>query len=287
MYTESVTQRVKIVTDSLADLPAAWAAELDITIVPANLHFGLETFRDQLDISTAEFYDRLTSSPLHPTTSAASVGTFIETYRALLREDCAIVSIHVPAALSATFNSAYQAAREFPERRIVVMDGTTLSMGLGWLAIVAARAVRMGMDLDQVVARVEETIPRVRLFAVLDTLEYAHRGGRVSWIQAQIGSLLQIKPILQVIESRVELVERTRTRGRALERLAEMALGLAPFEELCVLHMRSAGQADLLRQMVGSFFPVDRIATIEAGPVLGVHTGPGAVGLAGIRQKGL
>jgi DegV family protein with EDD domain len=188
--------KVKVVTDSTADIPEELAAELEITIVPCNVHFGLETYRDGIELSKEEFYTKLKTSPILPTTSAPAAGLFEITYRELASETDQILSIHLASALSAIYNSAYLGAKAVSGVEITLIDSGQVSMGLGWLVISAAQAAQEGQPLAQIVALVEDTRPRVRVFAALDTLEYLRKGGRVGKTVAALGTLLNIKPLV-------------------------------------------------------------------------------------------
>ncbi len=271
---------IRIVTDSIADIPASFVNELGITVVPCNVHFGTETFQDGINLSNEEFYARLRTSPILPTTSQPSVGIFEETYRRLLLEADSIVSIHIPARVSGTFNSAATAAQAVSETRIVVIDSTQIAMALGWIVIRAAQAARAGCSLDEVVAVVRDVIPRARLLAFLDTLEYAHRGGRIGKGAALMGTLLRVKPIVQFLNSELLPVENVRTQRRALERLIELVKEYCPLEEMAVIHADVPELAKEVRAMLGTIGPLERTPITEVGPVLGAHAGPGAVGVA-------
>lgn len=276
---------VKIVTDSLADIPPALLNELDITTVPCIVRFGNQEFRDRIDLSLNEFYQRLAESPTLPSTSQPAVGVFEETYRQLAETTDAILSIHLTGALSGTLNTARLAAQNISNVKIELVDSQQVTMALGWLVILAARAARAGYPLAKIKAIVEDAIPRVHLVAMLDTLEYAQRGGRLGKAKALVGTLLNVKPLLSVEHSEVVPVENVRTQKRALERLAEIVLGSGPIQELAVIHAAAEDQAKKLRQMLAETFPEDRIILTEAGPVLAAHVGPGAVGIAWLTGK--
>ncbi len=271
---------VKIVTDSTADIPAELAAELEIIIVPCNVHFGLETYRDGLDLSKEEFYARLKTSPTLPTTSAPAAGLFEATYRELARQTDQILSIHLAGALSAIYSSACLGAKAVSGVEIALIDSGQVSMGLGWLVIAAARAAQAGQSLAQIVALVEDMKPRIRLFAALDTLEYLKKGGRVGRTVAALGSLLDIKPLIEVRDSAVLPLERVRTRRKALQRLIELVAELGPLEELAVLHSDAPQEARRLAEEISFLYPLDRILIAEAGVIIGTHAGPNGLGVA-------
>jgi DegV family protein with EDD domain len=271
---------VKIVTDSTADIPGELAAELEITIVPCNVHFGRETYRDGIELSKGEFYTRLETSPTLPTTSAPATGLFEATYRELANETGQILSIHLASALSAIYNSACLAAEAIPNLEVVLIDSGQASMGLGWLVIAAARAAQEGQPLAQIVALVEDMKPRVRLFAALDTLEYLRKGGRVGKTVAVLGTLLNIKPLIEVRDSAVLPLERVRTRRKSIERLIELVIELGPLEELAVLHSNAPQEAQRLAEEISFLHSLERILIAEVGVIIGTHAGPNGLGVA-------
>jgi DegV family protein with EDD domain len=271
---------VKIVTDSTADIPEELATGLEITVVPCNVHFGLETYRDGIELSKHEFYTKLKASPTLPTTSAPAAGLFEATYRELASETDQILSIHLASTLSAIYNSVCLGAEAISDAEIALIDSGQASMGLGWLVIAAARAAQEGQSLAQIVALVEDMMPRVRLFAALDTLEYLRKGGRVGKTVALFGALLNIKPLLEVRDSAVLPLERVRTRRRSIQRLIELVAGLGPLEELAVLHSNAPQAARRLAEEISFLHPLEHILIAEVGAIIGTHVGPNSLGAA-------
>ncbi|MSQ41071.1 MAG: DegV family protein, partial [Dehalococcoidia bacterium] len=188
---------VHIVTDSTADLPREVVQRLGITVVPLNLHFSTQVYRDGVDIQAEEFYRRLvTANPL-PTTSQPAVGAFVECYQALADTGEPVVSIHVASKLSGTYNSAFQAREQVGTSMFIeVVDSQTASMGLGLIVLAAAEAAAAGASLEEVLHATREAVARTRVLFMVDTLEYLQRGGRIGKAQAFLGSVLNIKPIL-------------------------------------------------------------------------------------------
>jgi len=272
--------KIKIVTDSTADIPEELAAELEITVVPCNIHFGLESYRDGIELSKEEFYARLKTSPTLPTTSAPAVGLFEATYRELANETEQILSIHLASALSAIYNSACLGAEAVSDVEIALIDSGQASMGMGWLVIAAARAAQKGQSLTQITALVEDMMPRVRLFAALDTLEYLQKGGRVGKAVAVLGTLLNIKPLLEIRDSAVLPLGRVRTRRRSIRRLIELVAELGPLEELAVLHSNALQEARRLAEDISLLHPLERILIAEVGVIIGTHVGPNGLGVA-------
>jgi len=275
-----VVGKIKVVTDSTADIPEELAAELEITIVPCNVHFGLETYRDGIELSKEEFYIKLKTSPTLPTTSAPAAGLFEATYRKLASETDQVLSIHLASALSAIYNSACLGAEAISDVEIVLIDSGQASMGLGWLVIAAAQAAQEGQPLAQIVALVEDMRPRVRLFAALDTLEYLRKGGRVGKAVAVLGTLFNIKPLVEVRDSAVLPLERVRTRRRSIQRLIELVAELGPLEELAVLHSNAPQEAQRLAEEISFLHPLERILIAEVGVIIGTHAGPNGLGVA-------
>ncbi|MBI5300713.1 MAG: DegV family protein [Chloroflexi bacterium] len=276
---------VRIVTDSTASLPPDLARELDIAIAHAFINFPDGSFREGLDLTESEFYAKLTASPALPTTSVPPPLAFEEIYRALGETGAPIISIHLSSRLSGMVNAATAAARDLPQFDITIVDSLAVSMGLGWLTLIAARMARERMSVAEIIARLDDAIPRVRLLTALDTLENIRRSGRITFPQAFIGTLLDIKPILEVRRDGIHPLDKVRTRRAALDRLVELATDLAPFEELAVLHANAPARADELRARLAAIHPTERILVTEAGAILGTHAGPGAIAFTGIVAK--
>jgi DegV family protein with EDD domain len=276
---------LRIVTDSLADIPPAIAKELEIAQVPCIVRFGDHEFRDRVDLTAAEFYKRLVASESLPTTSQPATGVFQEMYQNVARETNEILAIHTIASLSGIFNASRIAAESIPNVKIELIDSKQVTMALGWLVILAARAARDGHTLDEVRTLVQEAMPRVHVIGALDTLEYAQRGGRLGKGAALVGTLLHVKPLISIVGGEVVPVENTRSQKRALERLVEIVLGSGPIQEIAVIHAAGEELAQKVKQMLASTLPEDQIVMTETGPVLGTHVGPNAVGIAWMTGK--
>jgi DegV family protein with EDD domain len=278
--------KVRVVTDSASDLPPEVAAELGITVVPAQIQFGDEVFRDGVDLTTDEFYRRLQSSPTLPKTSPASISTFNSVYRRLAEEADAIISIHVVAKLSVTYDIARQASADL-KCPVSVVDSQTASMACGLLAITAAKAARAGESLKDIEGLVRQSIPCTVTYGVFGTLEYLAKGGRIGKGQAFLGTLLKINPILAIKMSEVVPVERVRTRPRAVERMCEIVCGLGTLREMSVMRTTDPGEAEDVIQRLSSVFPPERVYRASIGPSMGTQVGPNAVGVALIAEKPL
>jgi DegV family protein with EDD domain len=274
-------KHVRIVTDSTADIPDDLIQELEIGIVYDYVNFGSQSLQDKIDISRDEFYTRLTVGPEMPTTAAPGVGEFEQVYRDAGAPEVAIVSLHPPAQISGLYNAARLAAESFPEGRVTVLDTGQLSMGVGWQVIAAARAAQAGASVTDIVAQVTAMMPRVRVFAALDSVEFLRRSGRVSWAQAIVGAMLRVKPMIEVRDGQVLLLDRARTRRRALARLTGLVTSLGPLESLAFLHTNWPDGAQDLRHHL-AHLSLDQTLTVNMTPIIGVHTGPNAVGVAAV-----
>ncbi|MDQ7029657.1 MAG: DegV family protein [Ardenticatenia bacterium] len=277
---------VRIVTDSSSDIPKDVAEQLGITIVPLYIHFGKDVYREGVDITSTQFYKRLQAEvPNLPKTSAPSPGDFMKVYQPLLDEGHEIISVHLSAAFSGTYNSARLAAFGVGRDRVTVIDSRNVSMCLGWLAIEAAKAARRGKSRQEIIEMISDMIPRLRISSFLETLEFVKYSGRVSSTEAFLGTMLNIKPVLHIEGGKAIPLAKVRTREQALKTLADMAHELAPFQSLAIMHTRAPNVAEQLAERLGTFHPRHRIVIAEAGVAMASHVGPGAVGFCGVVAK--
>jgi DegV family protein with EDD domain len=271
---------VKIVTDSTSDIPAELVRELGITVVPSYVTFSNKSYLDGVELSRQQFYEKLISTKEVPSTAAPPPAFYEQVYRQLAENVEEMVSIHLASKYSGIYNSAQVAAREVTGVRIAVVDSAQVTMGYGWLVVAAAEAAQKGASYEEILALVEEMKPRMRVLAALGTLEYLYRGGRVSWVQALVGTLLRIKPILEIRTGEINLVERARTTRNALSRLLALVQDLGPLERAVVLHTDApdlaSGFADELQELDASWMRF----IAQAGVTIASHAGPGAVGVA-------
>jgi DegV family protein with EDD domain len=276
---------VRIVTDSTSDLPPALAAAHAITVVPLTVSFGEESFLDGVEIDAPAFYARMRTFPGVPTTSQPSVARFQEAYEAAGAQGCDVVSIHVSSRLSGTLNSATLAAAGFEGRvRIVIVDSENVSMGLAGIVLAAAEAAERGSGVDAVVEVARATIPCVRVVAALDTLEYLRRGGRIGRARSLLGSILHIKPMIQVEHGEVAPFDRVRTRERAIQRLVEIATADPDIPRLFVASAGDDAGAQALAERIRLLLPNTEIIVGQLGPVVGAHSGPGLLGVCTVRR---
>ena len=275
--------RVAIVTDSTADLPTALRERHGIAMVPLNAHFGDETFRDQIDITTDEFMARLARASALPRTSQPSPARFEETFRALAADHDAVVAVLISSRLSGTLQAATLAVQAVAEVvPVEIVDSRNGSMGLGLQVLRAAELAERGLAAPAIAERLRaETAANHIVFSV-DTLEFLQRGGRIGRAAALLGGLLQLKPLLRVDEGQVVPFERTRTRARAIQGLVDFVRGLPHVERLSVLYSTSLPDAETLadRLALELSLPREAIVVAQMGPVIGTHVGPGAMGVA-------
>jgi len=276
---------IKIVTDSSADLPAQLVQELGITVVPLYVRFGEKVYHDRVDISEDEFYQRLLHDPVHPSTIQPTPQDFANVYQKLSPEADGIVSIHISAKLSGTCNSALQ-GKEMIEKGcpIEVVDSQTTSMGLGLIDIAAATVAKAGGGLPTVMEEVKQAIPNIHLLFLLDTLEYLLRGGRIGKAKALLGSILNVKPVLILKDGEVVPAGQVRSRAKGIDRLFDFAKSASNIQDLAVMYNTTPDEAQALGERMGTIFTREQIRLARVGPMLGVHTGPGALAVA-LREK--
>ncbi|RLT44378.1 MAG: DegV family protein [Chloroflexi bacterium] len=272
---------IRIVTDSTADIPPEIAELHQIEVVPLLVMFGDEQFRDGVDINSERFFRRLVREPKLPTTSQPPVGAFREAYERLRDEGATeIVSIHVSVKLSRTIESARQAAADVEGVRIIHIDSGMASLALGLGVIAAAVAAEAGATVDAIEALARDQFRRTHLFIMVDTLEYLRRGGRIGRAQELIGSLLQFKPLLTVVDGEVVPVGRARTKARAIEELIRRASEYRPIAEAMAVHATTPDDLEYLVQRLNGIAPDAPITLGRVTPVIGVHVGPGVLAIA-------
>jgi|TARA_B110000438_G_scaffold54267_1_gene54374 DegV family protein with EDD domain len=278
---------IAVVTDSTSDLPVDITEQHGITIVPLNVHIEDETYLDGITISADEMYRRLPDQKVIPTTSAPSVGSFIEVYEKLGKSHDAVISIHLSSKLSLTNNSAVQAAADLNKKgaKIEVVDTEQASMALGWIAVQVAEKIATGGSLEEVVALAKSASKRASFIGMVDTLEYLIRGGRIGKAQGLVGSMLRIRPILTLIEGVAHPAGRVRNRTKGIARLKEMVAETAPLDKLAVLYTTDKEDAEKIADAVAEHNPEGRPIVAQLGPVVGNYLGPGTLGLGLIRSE--
>lgn len=277
---------VKIVTDSVADLPPEVVKELGITVVPLVLRFGAETYRDGVDLTPDQFYKKLPTSPAFPSTSVPPPDAFAQAYDKLAEEADAILVVAVSSRLSATHEVALQAVGLMKKKcRVEVIDSLTATMAEGFIAMRAAQAAKDGAKLGEVMAGAQKNIPRAGFLAAFDTLEYLRKGGRIGRAQAFLGSVLKINPLITLKDGLVEPAGRTRSRAKAIDHLYDFAAGYSHIEEMAVGDTACPEDAEALVKRLGAVFPAERIYRSKMTPVIGAHTGPGLLLVAILGDK--
>ena len=272
---------VAVITDSSSDLPDDLVAAHHIGIVPLTIRFGQEEFVDRRDLTPAEFWARSKTSTELPQTAAPSPGAFEEAFRQAAAGGAdAVVCITLSSKLSATIQSAQAGAEAVAgDLEVRVVDSRSTTLGLGLIAMAAAEAAAGGAGAAEVAKVAEDLVGRTRIHGTLDTLENLRKGGRIGGAQALLGSLLSIKPMIEVRDGAVEPGPKQRTRSKALAALAQRVASEPAIEKLAVLH-GDAPDVDVLLAQLADSFPRDRIVVGQLGPVVGTHTGPRTIGVA-------
>ncbi len=278
--------RILVMTDSTCDIPPAWVKRYDVRIVPTYVQFGIESLADDgVQLTRRDFYERLVSSPVQPTTAAPPPGQTLNVMQQALADADHVIGITAPAKLSGIYNTFRLAAEQTDPQRVTLIDSTTLSMGMGWQVIIAAEMAQAGAGPDTIRQAVLDVQPRADVWAALDSLEYVRRSGRVSWAAALVGNILQVKPIIRLYDSEVTSVTRVRTSHRAFDTLVGLAHHAAPLNRLAVMHTDNLEGANRLVEALADIHPDHERIVIEATPVLGVHVGPNALGLGIVRTQ--
>jgi DegV family protein with EDD domain len=272
--------RIRVVTDSACDLSAELAAERGLTIVPLSIRFGSEEFVDGSTLSTDQFWARCSASPVLPETSAPSAGAFQEAFSAADDDGYdGVICLNLSAEVSATHQAAVAAAKAVSDRIAVrTIDSRSLTMGQGLMALDVADMAAAGADLDGLVARAEQLIPRTKVFGAVDNLEHLEKGGRIGGARALLGSLLSIKPVVTLVNGEVAEESKQRTRGRSLRYLADKAKDSPPISRLAVCNGAATDLDDFL-DMLDGVKTEHPMVVVDLGPVVGTHTGPGTIGL--------
>ena len=280
-------RKVAIVTDTTACVPQEQAAKHDIEVVPVQLIIGGKTYRDGIDISPAEFYALLRQAKKIPSTSSSSPEPYLEAYRRAGQKAPSVLCLTEPSRFSAMFDSAriaMEMARKALQNVVVeVIEGTTAAAGMGLVALAAARAAAMGKTLHDVVEVARKTMSRVNLFVTLDTLNYLVKSGRVPQAAALVNSLLSIKPIFTLDHNGARTVALPRTTESAMKqtlKLMEKKVVRGHPLHVAVMHADVPDNAVALKDRISSMFECDEIFITEFTPVMGVHTGPGLIGVA-------
>ncbi|RQD77837.1 MAG: DegV family protein [Candidatus Syntrophonatronum acetioxidans] len=272
---------MRIVSDSTADLPISIIKEYNVEIVPLRVHFGEEVFLDWIEMEPDKFYHKLTGSDILPRTSQPSPADFVKKYKEI-GEGETIISIHISSNLSGTYQSAMMAKNMLPEMDIHVFDTKLASMAHGAVVMEAARAARENKSREEVLHLVKEMIDKVRVYFMVNTLEYLQKNGRIGRAQAMLGSLLKVKPILTLEEGIVTPKEKARGRSKALDRLVKICkdeFGSKQPVKIALIHGNVLEEVLRLKEMIEGVFNFEEAVISDLGAVIGSHTGPGVVGI--------
>jgi len=274
--------KVAIVTDSTAFLEPSVAQELQINVIPLNVHLGDETLREGIDITSEAFFQRLEQGGVVPRTSPPSVRSFEQLYANLHARTDEILSIHISGRLSQTLNHAQRGADSLLGRcSIAVVDSMTTSLGLGILAEASARAAQQGADLEEVVRLVRGMIPHIYTVFYVDQMDYLERGNRIGRAQAILGTMLNVKPLLFVEDGEIIPLEKVRTHDKAVEKLFEFVAEFSELEQSAIVqrHANPTQETNMLLERLAQLFPNMKFPVIQYGPVLASHIGPSAMGV--------
>ena len=275
-------REVVVVTDTTATIPEELLEALDIRVVPLILNLGGRSYQDGVDITPEVFYNLMRTSEELPKTSSPSIGEFVRVYAAAGKDAASILSIHLPANLSAIYTTALKASELVDGPHIQVIDSRTVSMAQGFIVLEAARKAAQGASLAEVVERAREIAGRVKIYVMLDTLEYLHRGGRIGDAAALLGGLLQIKPVVYVLDGQVKPLAKPRTREKGMECMLnemEKEVGSQPVHA-AIVQADAMEEAIVLKQQVAERFDCRELYLTEFTPVMGAHSGPGILGVA-------
>lgn len=276
---------IKFVTDSTSYLPTDILQQYDITVVPLKVQFGAETYDEITGISNPDFYHRLTTTQDFPTTSQPSAGEFEQAYQKILARHpkAEILVLTISGKLSGTYNSAVTAAERVKTARITVFDSNSAAMGLGLMVMAAAKMAASGGGTAEILSRLEQMRREMSIFLVVDTLEYLKRGGRIGAATAFLGTLLNTKPILAIVDGEIQPLDRVRTKKKALNRLfIELDQKLSNPDQTIqagIMHVTAQAETEKLAEMMRNHFNISFLFISELGPVVGAHVGPGTLGV--------
>ena len=278
---------IKIVTDSTSDLPENTAKQYGIEVVPLNIHFGDQVYKDGIDLSTEEFFDKLINGPEFPPTSQPSIGEFIDTYERIAEQGDDIISIHLSSKLSGTYNSAEQASKQLEGKiNVHLVDTEQVTITVGLAAISAAKCVSDGGTIEDAISASISTASRSNFYALFDTLEFLSNGGRIGKAQSMLGSLLKIRPLLMLEEGLVAPYSKARSKRAGLAKMEKTIRSLGEAEEIAVMYSTDSEDAEVIAKNLSDLLPSgEEPIILKVGPVIGTHAGPGLVAVGLVTKK--
>ena len=276
--------KITLVTDSSGDIPYEMVISQQIHVVPNILIIDGKSIEDNREFSRQEFYEQLPKLTSTPTTSTASVGTYQALYEDILQKGSdQVVSIHCSSQFSGIFNAARTAAQSF-SGKVQVVDSQQVTLGLGFQVLEAAEAIANGISLESLLIMLQQTRERIRVIAMLDTLEYVRRSGRISWARARLGAMLNLKPFLEVKGGSVHSLGEARTRKKGIARLFKMMQSPQPLKRFALLHSNAEDDARRLLENLAPEVPTPPLI-VNVNTVLGAHVGPNALGFVALFQE--
>lgn len=277
---------VRIITDSTSDLPTQIVDELGIKVVPLYVSFGEETYRDGIDLTTMNFYQKLVKSKVLPKTSIPSPKDFVNVYDKLAEETDEILVITISSKLSGTYEAALKAKELRKSKvRIEILDSLTAIVGLGLVTIAAAKAAQTGTKLDDLIKITRNNFEKVDFRIGFDTLEYLKKGGRIGTAKAFLGSMLKLNPVLTIKNGTTEAVTQLRSRSKMIDYLCDFATSFPEVSEIAIEDANTPEEVASLRERLSFIYPQHRIYHMKVGPVIGTHVGPRVLGIGILAGK--
>jgi DegV family protein with EDD domain len=282
--TSMTFKKIKFAADSVCDIPDDLVRQWGITVIPCFVNYGGHSYADDgLELIREEYYRHLPEMKETPTTAAMPPEVARPLLEAAFADADHLIVITTPAKLSGIYNSMRLALADFPQDRVTLIDSGQLSMGIGWQVLAGAEVAEATGDVEATLKAIHNARQHQKVYAGLATLEFLRRSGRVGWARANIGALLQIKPVVEVIDGSIEPVARVRTFNRAIDKMVELIRAEAPIDKLTILHINNPDALDAIRAQLTDVMPADSITGL-IGPTLGTHIGPGAIGAALVKQ---
>lgn len=277
---------VKIVCDSTADLTPDVIQKYGISIVPLNIHFGLESLQDGIDITADTFYKRLITDSNHPTTSAPAPGLFADVYKELAKETDEILVLTISGGISATYESALQAKAMVGDVCKIEVIDTLLTVGAAFIVVLrAAQAAQQGAKLHEIASMVKDIMPRVHAYGMFDTLEYLQKGGRIGRVQAFVGSMLKFHPIITLKDGLVTPAGRTRSKSQGVDFLINLVKEAKGLEEMVVQDATTPDDLEAFAEKLSAYYPREKMYRTKVGPVIGTHVGPNVLFVCYLESK--